>query len=104
MEGISPAAPAEQENKFYYHIGGYGGFGSQTLNNIREKTISMGNARAEIRNNKSPEVHLHVDLQELFKNPTTIKIAEHSLVMFSGFSSTVADNYTNMFKYDHVHN
>ena len=104
MEGISPAAPADQENKFYYHIGGYGGFDSPGLNNIRETTVSMGSARAEVRKNKIPEVHLHVDVLEVFKNPTTIKIAEHSLVMFSDFSKTISANYMNMFKYNHVHN
>ncbi len=104
MEGTSPSAPADQENKFYYHIGGYGGYDSPTLNNLRETTVSMGSARAEVRGNKVPEVHLHVDVMEFFKNPATIKIAEHSLVMFSDYSPTVAGNYVNMFKYDHVHN
>ncbi len=104
MEGVSSAAPADQENKFYYHIGGYGGFDSPTLSNIVEKTISMGSARAEIRSNKSPEVHLHADILEIFKNTTTIKISDHSLVMFSDFSTTVSANYKNMFTYDHVHN
>jgi len=104
MEGTSPSAPVDQENKFYYHIGGFGGYSSPGLNNIRKKTISMGNARAEVRSNKSPEVHLHVDVLEFFKDPTTISIAEHSLVMFADYSKTVSANYVNMFKYDHVHN
>lgn len=104
MEGTSPSAPEDQENKFYYHIGGYGGYDAPTLNNIRETTVSMGDARALVRPNKRPEVHLHVDVLEVFKNPTTIKIEEHSLVMFSEYSKTVSGNYVNMFKYDHVHN
>lgn len=104
MEGISPAAPVDQENKFYYHIGGFGGYDTPGMNNIREKTISMGSAHAAVRSNKSPEVHLHVDVSEFFKNPATIRISEHSLVMFSDYSKTVSGNYTNMFKYDHVHN
>ena len=44
----------------------------------------MGNVVAQVRSNKAPEVHVHVDVLEFFKNPTTIRIAEHSLVMFSG--------------------
>jgi hypothetical protein len=104
LEGVSPSAPSGQENKIYYHIGGYGGFDSPTLNNIRTKTISFGSDHAEVRADKTPRIHLHADVLELFKNPTTIKISEHSLVMFSEFSSTVSGNYVNMFKYEHVHN
>jgi hypothetical protein len=101
MEGTSPAAPTEQENKFYYHIGGFGGFDSPTINNIKEKTISMGSAHAEIRSGKSPQVHLHADVQEIFKS---MKIVDHPLVMHGEYASTFAGNYVNMFKYDHVHN
>lgn len=104
MEGTSPAAPTEQENKFYYHIGGFGGYDSPTLNNIRETTISMGSARAEVRANKTPQLHLHADVQEFFKTPNQFTIGEYSLVMFSEFSTKVSENYVNMFKYDHVHN
>lgn len=104
MEGISPSAADEQENKFYYHIGGYGGYDSPTLNNIREAGIHMGKAYAQVRNNKAPQVHLHVDILEVFKNPVAIRIADYPTVMFADFSSTLATNYVNMFKYDHVHN
>jgi hypothetical protein len=104
MEGTSPVAPVDQGNKFYYHIGGYGGYETPSLNNIREKTIDMGNAIAQVRTNKYPEVHLHVDVLEFFKTPTTITIAEHSLVMFGDYSKVVSGNYVNMFEFDHVHN
>jgi len=104
MEGTSPAAPADQEHKFYYHIGGYGGYETPSLNNIRETTIDIGNAIAQVRTNKAPEVHLHVDVLDFFKNPATITIAEHSLVMFGDYSKTVSGNYVNMFEFDHVHN
>lgn len=104
MEGTSPSAPSDQDNKFYYHIGGFGGYGTPGLNNIRTSTVHMGDAIAQVRSNKSPEIHLHADLLEFFKNPVTISIAEHSLVMFAEYSKTVSANYVNMFKYDHVHN
>ena len=97
MEGSSPSVPADSDHKFYYHIGGYGGYDTPGLNNIREKTLDMGNAMAQVRPNKAPQVHLHVDVQEVFKNPVTILLAEHPLVMFSEYSRTVSANY-------HVHN
>jgi hypothetical protein len=104
MEGTSPVAPAEQEHKFYYHIGGYGGYETPSLNNIRERTIDMGSAIAQVRSGKAPQIHIHVDVLELFKNPTLISIAQNPTVMFSDYSRNVSANYVNMFKYDHVHN
>jgi hypothetical protein len=104
MEGTSPAAPADADHKFYYHIGGYGGYETPALNNLREATIDMGNSIAQVRSNKAPEVHLHVDVQEIFYNPETISIAQHPLVMFAEYSKTVSANYVNMFTFDHVHN
>lgn len=103
MEGISPSAPGP-ENKFYYHIGGFGGYDAPTINNIREVTVGMGNMRAEVRAAKSPKVHLHADVLEFFKNPAIIQIAEHPTVMLSDYSTTVSGNYVNMFRFDHVHN
>jgi hypothetical protein len=104
MEGTSPAAPTEQDNKFYYHIGGYGGYETSEINNIRTTTLDMGSAVAQVRLEKNPQVHLHVDVLEFFNNPTSISIADHPLVMFSEYSKTVSGNYVNMFKYHHVHN
>ena len=104
MEGTSPSAPADQDHKFYYHVGGYGGYDTPGLNNVREKTIDMGSAIAQVRMDKAPEIHFHVDLFEFFKHPEAISIAEHPAVMFSDYSRTVSANYLNMFKYDHVHN
>jgi len=104
MEGTSPAAPSDQDNKFYYHIGGYGGYETPALNNIRTTTLDMGSAVAQVRPEKNPQVHLHVDVLEFFSSPTSISIADHPLVMFSEYSTTVSANYVSMFKYHHVHN
>jgi hypothetical protein len=104
MEGTSPSAPAEQEHKFYYHIGGYGGFDTPSLNNIRQKTIDMGSAVAQVRSGKAPQIHIHVDVLEFFQNPILVSIAQNPTVMFSDYSRIISANYVNMFKYDHVHN
>ncbi len=104
-EGISPAAPAELDHKFTYHIGGFGGYDTPTLNNIRETTVSLGNARAEVRTEKVPQVHFHADVLQFFANPTSLSIAENPSVMtFSEFSLTISENYSHMFRFDHVHN
>ena len=104
MEGTSPSAPAEQEHKYYYHIGGYGGFDTPSLNNIRDRTIDMGSATALVRSDKAPQIHIHVDVLELFQSPALVSIAQNPTVMFSDYSRVISANYVNMFKYDHVHN
>jgi hypothetical protein len=103
MEGESPESPLSG-NAFNFSIGGYGGYDTPGINNIRERTVDMGNAHADIREDKSPEVHLHVDVLEIFSDPETISIAEHPEVTISEFSKTVSANYIDMFSYDHVHN
>jgi len=102
MEGTSPAV-STADHEYYFHIGGYGGYDTSTINNIRKKTINMGSARAEVRSNKKPEIHLHADVLKVFGDPA-FKIAEHPAVMLGDFSTTISANYANMFEFEHVHN
>jgi hypothetical protein len=102
MEGTSPAS-TQADHKFYFHIGGFGGYDTPTINNIKEKTISMGSARAEVRSGKKPEVHLHADVQKVFGTPP-FKLADYSAVMLGDFSTTISSNYVDMFEFEHVHN
>ena len=64
MEGTSPSAPAESDHKFYYHIGGYGGYESPALNNITHATIDMGSAAAQVRRRGHPAYFTPVMLQK----------------------------------------
>lgn len=108
VEGTSPQAPFDTNtgnHPFYYHIGLFGGYDSPTLNNIKNVTLSddAGDV-ATVRTNITPNVHVKVDIMELFKTPTTVSMAEHPVVMVSAFSAEVANNYKDMFQIDHVHN
>lgn len=106
LEGTSTAAPLDSatgQHIFSYHIGQYGGAATKTLNNIRQINLSHDEA-AEIRTNIAPEIHLKIDVMELFKNPTTIYVATHPQVAISDYSAVIANNYTDMFKIDHIHN
>lgn len=108
VEGTSPSAPldaASNTNKFRYHIGLFGGLNSPTLNNIKNFAVSdVDGDLATVRSNISPNFHLKVDIMEMFKNPTTVKVADNPSVMASPYSKTIADNYANMIKLDHIHN
>lgn len=104
MDGFSPAAPAEQEHRISYHIGGFGGYDSPALNNIREVTINLGDTRAEVRRDKTPSLEVHADVLQFYSSPNEFTIAEYPLVMFSEFSRKVSENYAQMFRYGHVEN
>ena len=60
---------------------------------------------AQVRaNSDAPDVHLFVDVLEMFANPTVISVAANPTSHAGPYSKTVADNYADMFSIDHVHN
>ena len=105
MEGTSPVLPAA-DNAYFYHIGGFGGYSSPTINNIKTITLSTTGATAEVRKNKieAPHMHILADALKVLNGPVPISIAANPMVMFSPFSVNIADNYKSMFTIDHIHN
>ncbi|MFN3316142.1 MAG: MbnP family protein [Raineya sp.] len=103
MEGTSPQSTAV-DNKFRYHIGGFGGYSSTTINCIRMRTLSFGTTAAKVRANKTPTIHLMADWLKLFNGSTQLRIANNHTVMFNPFGVNIANNYVEAFSFDHVHN
>jgi hypothetical protein len=107
MEGTSPAAPvdASGQRKFRYHIGGFGGYSAPTINNIKTITINLTpSGIAQVREGRSANIHILVDVMKLFNGNTPVSIAANPSVMFSEYSKTIADNYTQLFRHDHTEN
>lgn len=107
MEGTSDAAPADPsgQHKFRYHIGGFGGYSAPTINNIKTITIDLRPAGvAKVRSGREANVHLLVDVMQVFNGRTKVSIAQNPTVMFSNFSTGIADNYAEMFTHDHTEN
>lgn len=103
MEGTSPQSAAI-DNKFRYHIGGFGGYSSPTINCIRSKTLSFGTSVAKVRSGQHPNnVHFIVDWLKLFNGSTQLKIADKDTVMFNPFGVNIANNYLEAFSFDHIH-
>ena len=102
IEGTSPASASG----FVYHIGGYGGYSSVTLNNTRTKTLSFGTSRANVRaDHTGTAVHITADVLKVFSGATTVGIAANPMVMATNaVSGNIANNYATMFAFDHVHN
>jgi len=107
MEGLSDAAPADPsgQHKFRYHIGGFGGYSAPTINNIKTITLDLTKAGiAQVRKGRKSNIHLMVDIDKVLSGTATVSIAANPTVMFSDFSTVIADNYTQMFRHDHTEN
>lgn len=103
MEGSSPQAT--EDGKYRFHIGGFGGYSSQTLNNVKTITLPFGTSQAKLREGATPEVHLLVDVLKMFEGKgDRVSIAKNSTVMFNEYSKNIANNYVDMFRVDHIHN
>ena len=92
---------------YLYHIGGFGGFSSPTINNIKNINMSFGTDRAEVRQSKGiagPNVHMYVDAGKVLSNGTNVNFNENPMVMFAPYSTSIANNYAGMFSVNHVHN
>lgn len=107
MEGISPAAPLDPggQRKFRYHIGGFGGYSAPTINNIRKVTLDLkASGIMQARSGRTPNIHLMADILKVFNGPVTLSIANNSTVMFSDYSTNIANNYASIFYHDHTEN
>jgi hypothetical protein len=107
MEGLSAAAPVDPsgQNKFRYHIGGFGGYSAPTISNIKTITIDLTSSGvAKAQKGRTANVHILVDVLKAFNGSTTLSIAAHPTVMFSEYSVNIANNYTSMFYHDHTEN
>ncbi|MCX6199792.1 MAG: hypothetical protein NTY88_11325 [Bacteroidetes bacterium] len=106
LEGTSPQAPYDSMMGMalmFYHMGGYGGLSSSTVNNIRSVSLTAPEA-AQVGEGHHPEFHIYADADAVFANPTVITIAAHPGDMSTPFSPTISANYVDMFSINHVHN
>lgn len=105
LEGYSPASTIAQ-NRFQYHIGGFGGYSSPTINNIRVVNISLSSRGSlQVRAGRTPNVHLLADVQKVFQGPAaTVSFAANPVVMFNAYSALVANNIAQAFSHDHTEN
>ncbi len=98
LEGTSPAIST---SNFTYHIGGFQG----AIVNYKEVELDFDGDILTLNYNNAPEIHFVVDVLEIFKNPTTIDIGTFPATVMAPNASaaTLATNYSDMIKYDHIH-
>ena len=106
MEGLSPQATADAagNKKFRYHIGGFGGMNSKTINNVKTINRTFGGEKATVRSSITPQLHIVVDILKAFEGSSKVSIGSNTTVMFAPYSVNIANNYVEMFQVHHVHN
>lgn len=104
MEGTSSVSAAAG-NLFMYHLGGFGGYSSATINNIKNITLDLtARGTPKVKTGKETNIHLMVDIIKMFSGSNNVSIAEHPVVMFDPYSAGIANNLTAMFRHDHTEN
>jgi hypothetical protein len=109
MEGKfdDPTDTIPSSSDYIFHIGGFGGYSSPTINNLKNISLAFGTENAEVRaahGTDGPMVHMYVDAGKLVDGSTKVNFTTNAVVMFSPFSINIANNYAGMFTVDHVHN
>jgi hypothetical protein len=100
LEGTSPQVPTDAagNQKYRYHIGGFGGYNAKTFNNLRTITLPLGSVAAKVGPSQQPTIEVVADISKVFDGTQKISLAQYPTVMFSDFSTTVSANYASMFK------
>jgi hypothetical protein len=105
LEGLSEDS-SDPDKNILYHVGGYKSDPAvpSLVDNVRNKTVPMGSEPAMVRSDRTPEVHLIVDVNKFFASPNQINFTDTPVQHSPADNTKVADNYVNTFVVDHVHN
>ncbi len=96
LEGISNFSPEKMKNRFTYHIGGFGGYRTKTINSIRERELKLSPFYISRETTKYLEVN--VNLEKFFTGSYDLKIADKPNIMWGVESEKIADNYKEAFE------
>lgn len=99
LEGNSPQSTASNK-KLLFHVGGFSGINSV----IKTVSPTFGSSTANVKSDKTPEIHIIANVQEWFKSSVVNFATLHTVHMPGTSAKTIAENYKNMFKVDHIHN
>ncbi len=100
FEGTAPKSPASGHT-LEYHIGGFGG----AYKAQRNFAFNFASTTANVSSSITPQIHLSVNVNELFEGPNLIDVTTQYYQMTPGAGSKIyADNYADMISFEHVHN
>jgi hypothetical protein len=102
LEGTSPVSTAPG-NSFVYHIGGFKDGNNTNAN--REVEIDFAGESLIVNGSREAEIHVLADVLKVFSAPNVISIVALNTQMAPGGNALlIADNYKQMFSFDHLHN
>jgi hypothetical protein len=100
MEGNSPKSTATA-NALVFHVGGFSG----TNNALKTIAIGFGNETANVNGSATPRVHMKTNILKMFEGTHLVSFTTLNKVHMPGMNAKkIADNYANMFTFEHVHN
>lgn len=100
LEGTSPKSPDLGKN-IYFHVGGFEGINKAQ----RNFTFNFASTTANVSASSTPEIRLLTDVSEIFKNPSTVDFSSiYDVTNINSRSRMIADNYSDMIRFDRVHN
>jgi len=87
---------------FFYHIGGFGGYSSATVNNLRTVTMALPGSPLNFGSNNHKHIHTYVDALKVVNGPNNISVPTTPMIMGGPDAPKIANNYKSMFVVDHV--
>ena len=104
IDGTSPAITA-MGGVFQYHVGGFGGYSSSTVNNLRTITLDLtGRGTPKVKSGKETNIHLMVDILKALNGTTNMNFSTVAMAHSPNAGVPVANNYVNMISHDHTEN
>ena len=99
MEGVSYNSP---DSSYIYHIAGFRN--SNNTNALRDVRLDFGDDLI-VDGPREAEIHVFADILKVFSAVHPISISAVHYVMSPGNNALlIADNYAQMFTFDHLHN
>ncbi len=93
------------EDKFEIHIGGYGGYQSPMPNNNRAVQLDAPTGNSlQVREDANAMGHIKVDVLDIMDGTVLHSFSQYYSVHSPMKTSSIADNYSNMFTLHHVSN
>ena len=98
MEGLAANAPTDNSgtNSYKYHIGGFGGLSSATVNNIKKVSLDFS-IPLVLEGANTASFNLEAKIESIFKGSNSIDFANYHIVMNPAKGKFIADNYAKMF-------
>lgn len=104
LEGTAPAITT-MGGIFQFHVGGFGGYSTPTVNNLQNYSIDLSaRGSARVITGRTPNIHLFVDLMKAITGSTNIDFSTTSMIHSPNAAVAIRNNYSNMFTHDHTEN